>query len=115
MVLNHAARAPLVLCLLSIIATQGCAVSYTDKAGDRHVIGLVDVTLRHPPDNQTFAGDVVELTTFGLSAGRTAQGGYLTAGYNHEVTAELRDNALVIGNPVERLAGSQQGRAGDRQ
>lgn len=57
---------------------------------------------------QTFAGDVVEITSIGLSIGHTAQGGYVTAGYNREVTAALRDNALVLGNPIVALTREKQ-------
>src|SRR5277367_5631521 len=74
---------------------QGCAFNYADENGDRHVIGLVDITVHPSAAPQTFAGDVLEITSIGLSVGQTAQGSYLTAGYNREVTAALRDNALV--------------------
>jgi hypothetical protein len=86
----------------------GCAFSYTDANGDRHAIGLVDITVRAPAAPETLAGDVVEITTLGLSVGQTAQGGYLTAGFNREATATLRDNALVLGNPVTALTLSGQ-------
>ena len=34
--------------------------------------------------------------------------GYLTAGFNRQTTAALRDNALVLGNPISALAPSGQ-------
>ena len=83
---------------------SGCAFTYTDKVGDRHTIGLVDITIRAPADPATIAGNVVEVTTLGISVGQTAQGGYLTAGYNHEVTAAFHDDVLVLGNPVTAIA-----------
>jgi hypothetical protein len=82
----------------------GCAFTYTDANGDRHAIGLLDIAVRAPAAPETLAGDVVEVTSLGLSVGQNAQGGYLTAGYNHETTAALRDNALVLGNPVTALS-----------
>ena len=96
--------------LLLSLATGlcGCAFSYTDTNGDRHVIGLVDMTVRAPAAPATLAGDVVEITSLGLSLGQNAQGGYLTAGFNRQTTAALRDNALVIGNPVTALAQTRQ-------
>jgi hypothetical protein len=81
----------------------GCAFTYTDANGDRHAIGLVDITIRAPAAPETLAGDVVEITTLGLSVGQHAQGGYLTAGFNRQTTAALRDNALVLGNPITAL------------
>jgi hypothetical protein len=96
--------------LLLVLATglDGCAFSYTDANGDRHAIGLVDITVRAPAAAETLAGDVVEVTSLGLSVGQNAQGGFVTAGFNRQTTAALRDNALVLGNPVTALAPSGQ-------
>jgi hypothetical protein len=91
---------------ISVVAAtgmQGCAFTYTDATGGRRTIGLVDMTVMAPADPETLAGDVVEVTSLGLSIGQNAQGGYVTAGYNRQTTAALRDNALVIGNPVTAL------------
>src|SRR5438874_10972446 len=89
-------------------ALGGCAVSYTDANGDRHAIGLVDITVRAPAAPETLAGDVVEVTSLGLSVGQNAQGGFITAGFNRQATAALRDNALVLGNPLTALAPGDQ-------
>jgi hypothetical protein len=86
----------------------GCAFTYTDANGDRHAIGLVDITIRAPAAPETLAGDVVEITTLGLSVGQNVQGGYLTAGFNRQATAALRDNALVLANPVTALLPSRR-------
>ena len=95
---------------LVVLATGlgGCAFTYTDANGDRHVIGLVDITVRAPVAPETLAGDIVEVTSLGLSIGQTAQGGYLTAGFNRETTAALRDNALVLGNPITALSATRR-------
>lgn len=82
----------------------GCAVTYTDSNGDLHTIGLLDMTVRAPAALETFAGDIVEVTSLGVSIGQNAQGGYLTAGFNRQTTAALRDNALVLGNPIAALS-----------
>ena len=82
----------------------GCAFSYTDANGDRHAIGLVDITVRAPAAPETLAGDIIEVTSVGLSIGQNAQGGYLTAGFNREASAALRDSALVLVNPVTALS-----------
>ena len=82
----------------------GCAFTYTDEAGARHTIGLVDIAVKAPANPTTLAGNVVDVTTVGVSLGQMAQGAYITAGYNHETTAVLRDNALVLGNPITAIA-----------
>lgn len=83
------------------ILLSGCSFSYRDDAGRTHVIGLVDITLSPPQKPAQVAGNVLDLTTIGLSAGETAQGEFFSVGYFHEVSAELKDNALVFGNPLE--------------
>jgi hypothetical protein len=106
-----------VACLLLGLGAglSGCAFTYTGANGDRHAIGLLDITVRAPAASETLAGDVVEVTSLGLSIGQNAQGGYLTAGYNHQTTAALRDNALVLGNPVTALSQIRRNIAGDTQ
>jgi hypothetical protein len=101
----------------ALLATgpSGCAFTYIDSRGDLHAIGLLDMTVRAAAAPATLAGDVVEITSLGLSLGQNAQGGYLTAGFNRQTTAALRDNALVIGNPVAALAPIDRQETGARQ
>jgi hypothetical protein len=94
------------LLLLAAAGAQGCAFTYTDASGHRHTLGLVDISVRAPAAPETLAGDIVDMTSLGLSIGRNAQGGYLTVGYNRQSTAALRDNALVLGNPITALSAS---------
>lgn len=93
-----------VVALIAAVGASGCAFTYTDANGDRHTLGLVDITVRAPAAPETLAGDIVEVTSLGVSIGQNAQGGYLTAGYNRQTTAALRDNALVLGNPITALS-----------
>ena len=88
----------------SVFFCQSCAFSYTDADGNRHMLGLVDITVHSPAAPETFAGNVVDVAAIGLIASVTAQGGYIALGYSHEATAALRDNVLVIGDPVRPLA-----------
>jgi hypothetical protein len=92
------------LAAIAAIPCGGCAVTYTDEAGAQHTIGLVDIAVKAPADPATLAGNVVEVTSVGISVGQTAQGTYVTAGYNQQTTAVLRDNALVLGNPITAIA-----------
>jgi hypothetical protein len=112
---HQGARAIAYLLLLLETGLGGCAFAYTDANGDRHAIGLVDITVRAPAAAETLAGDVVEITSLGLSVGQNAQGGYLTAGFNRQTTAALRDNALVLGNPITALKPGSEPDAGGAQ
>jgi hypothetical protein len=91
------------LTIVLALQCQGCSLSYNDSHGYRHVIGMLDITIHPPAAPKTFAGDVVDLTSIGLAVGQTAQGGYVSIGYSHEVSANLRDNALVIGDIIHPL------------
>lgn len=92
------------LAILLALLCNACTFRYIDADGNRHMIGLMDITIHPPAMPQTFAGNVVDVTTIGLTASQTAQGGYIALGYSRESTAELRDNALVVGNPLDPLA-----------
>jgi len=92
-----------------------CALNYIDAAGDRHTIGFVDITVHPPAAPETFAGDVVEVSALGLIVSETAQGGYIALGYSHEATAALRNDVLVLGNPVQPLAPFQQAWKGNHE
>src|SRR5204862_1074702 len=80
-----------VACLLLGLSTVlgGCAFSYMDANGDRHAVGLLDVTVRAPAAPETFAGDVVEMDSLRLSIGHTARGGQLTAGCNDDTASAM--------------------------
>jgi hypothetical protein len=100
-------RSPWLLAVLvAALPCQGCAVDYSDADGSRHVIGLVNLTIHRSHDPDTFAGEVVDVTSAGISVGRTPQGGFVTLGYSRDVTAALRNNVLVLGNPTAPLSGS---------
>jgi len=45
---------------------SGCAVSYIDGDGSRHVIGLVNVEIESADGNETYVGDIVTLRGAGL-------------------------------------------------
>ena len=77
----------------------GCAYSYVDRDGDRHVIGLVNLEIA-AADDATFAGRVIDLSTFGISFAENAAGRSFTIGYSREITGDLRNHALVLGNPL---------------
>jgi len=107
------------LLVLSLpIFASACSYSYTDEAGNRRVIGLVDMTIAPGGDDASFAGTVVDVTTVGVAAAQNAQGFHLSLGYARDTTAAIRDNALVTGNPLAartllsaRLSSDEKGKA----
>ena len=91
-------RAP--LALICALLLSGCAVSYVDDDGSRHIIGFANIVI--PPADRAMptAGNVIDLTTVGLSFNDMPDGQSLTLGYSRAVTATLKDNSLVLGNPL---------------
>ena len=89
------------LSLSACLALAGCAYKYVDSEGDERVVGFVNMKTRPAAASGPHAGTVVDLQVLGLGISRTAQGGSLILGYSREVTAQIKDNALVVGNPLK--------------
>lgn len=89
----------------SILAAilPGCAFRYTDQDGRKHVIGLVNLTLASAADDATLAGDVIALETVGVLVDTREGEKTFALGYAKQSTASIRNNALVLGSPNERL------------
>lgn len=94
-------RAPrLVVASLAALALGGCAVSYVGDDGSRHIIGFAKIVIPPADSAMPTAGNVIDLTTVGLSLNDMPEGQSLTLGYSRAVTATLKDNSLVLGNPL---------------
>jgi hypothetical protein len=96
------ARLPRMVALASVAALSlgGCAVSYVGDDGSRHIIGFAKIVIPPADSAMPTAGNVIDLTTVGLSFNDMPEGQSLTLGYSRAVTATLKDNALVLGNPL---------------
>jgi hypothetical protein len=89
--------------LLAAASVSGCATSFVDAEGRTRVIGFVNLTLDDAAPDSSLAGTVVSFETFGVSAGRVQDDGLITIGYFRAALARIRNNALVVGNPVTEL------------
>ena len=87
--------------LMLIILLNGCAYSYIDDDGTKHIIGLVNVEIKTLPEEGTYAGKIVDMRTFGITVNKIDEGGSIAIGYNRDVSGYIRDHALVLGNPFE--------------
>ncbi|WP_149471978.1 hypothetical protein [Roseomonas genomospecies 6] len=86
------------------LTTGACTYSTVDEAGNRRIVGLVDMTVAPgdagPAPGVPFAGTVIDLTTLGIAVAQNEQGFSLSLGYARDVSAAIRDDALVCGNPL---------------
>jgi hypothetical protein len=92
-----------------VASVAGCALVYTEADGTKHIIGLANVEIRPPADPRTIAGEVVDTTVIGLGIYNTEAEGGFVLGYGRDVSAAIRDNALVTGNPLQAIQSSPTG------
>lgn len=86
--------------VLSTGACASCAWGYTQVDGTRRIIGFVDLEIRPAADPRTVAGEVIDVRTIGLSLLDAGDGTSVVLGWQRTIVAALRDNALVLGNPL---------------
>lgn len=86
--------------LLCALILSGCSYSYLDQNGARHVVGLVDMTIAASGDRSSYAGDVVDISGIGVAFSAAPDGWNFSVGYTRETFAGLRDNAMIVDNPL---------------
>lgn len=84
-------------------AMTGCAVTYEADDGSRHIFGFSKIEIRPPTDPVAIAGHVADVTIVGLAIHNTHEHGGLVLGYSRDVGAAIRDNVLVLGNPMQAI------------
>jgi hypothetical protein len=76
-----------------------CAHTYIDQAGDRHVVGWVNLTLPAiPPKDQ--GADWIRLRTIGFAYSSTDIGSAIELGYSDNTLAVIRKNSCVMLDPA---------------
>lgn len=92
---------------VAVLATLGVllggCVQWTEADGSRRVVGFVSMRIAETTNHPTFAGKVIDMTTVGLAVSATGDETFVTLGYLNINTARLRDNVLVIGNPLQPI------------
>ena len=86
--------------LMSILFLSGCSYNYIDDNGTRHIFGLVNIKLE-PTSNEIYAGEIIDLRTFGISINKHDEGGSISIGYSRDISGNLKNNVLVLGNPFK--------------
>ncbi len=86
--------------LFAMLALSGCAISYVDDAGNQHVLGFASIVIAPSTQGQPTAGNVIDLTTVGVALNSMPDGQSFSIGYSRSVIATLRNDVLVLGNPL---------------
>ena len=87
----------------SILASAGCAYHFVDTNGNQRIVGFVDIETKLANNSAEFAGELVKLQTFGLLVSSNPVGSSMALGYDSEVFAQLKNNSLVVGNPLNAI------------
>jgi len=80
------------LCLSVLVS--GCSTLYVDELGQRHVLGLVSITLP-PADIGPVGADVIRARSIGLTLTRSPVGDALVLGYSDATLVAVRNDAVV--------------------
>lgn len=80
----------------------GCSATWTEADGTRRIVGLGVVAISIPADTDqtSFAGNAIDMTTIGLSLSGAGDETVIALGYLNMTMARLRNNALVVGDPL---------------
>jgi len=79
---------------LSASALCSCAHSYVDAEGNRHIVGLVKLTIP-PATTEPAAADWVRLRHVGLALNRGEFANSLILGYSDNTTAVIRNHSCA--------------------
>lgn len=90
--------------VIASLATGGCAAVWSDASGARHTVGLVWMTTKPGPPNASVAGEVTSVTTLGANLTLTEEDHSLSVGYRSAKAASIKNNALVLGNPITDIS-----------
>lgn len=80
------------------LSLAGCAHTYVDEQGSRHVVGLVWAKL--PPPAFAAAADSLRVRAIGISTTKTPAGSAIVFGYSDSNIVVVRDNQLVDAAPL---------------
>lgn len=83
------------LCLMA-----ACAHTVIDDDGTTHVTGFVSMTIAPTDRPATFAGQVTEVRTAGLSVFDTPNGNGASLGLTRLLNGFLRNDVAVTGDPM---------------
>lgn len=85
--------------LASLAFLGACASVWVDTDGNRHVIGLMHLTLS-PPQTQA-AAETLRVRTFGLSWTHADAGSALLLGYGDTTLGFVRNNVCIAPNVAQ--------------
>lgn len=90
----------------TVLMLSSCAVTTIREDGSREVFGFVSMRLDASGTPESYAGDTIDLTTFGILLFNSPLGGGVSLGYARERATALKNHALIVGGPDDFLRSS---------
>ena len=88
------------LILLAAVAFSACAHTNVKEDGSTRITGFVSMSIAPTENPETFAGQVIEVNSIGLSGYRSDSDSGLTLGFFRLRSGFLKNNVEVIGDPM---------------
>jgi hypothetical protein len=89
----------LIVLIIGSVFLGGCAVSYIDSHGIKHVIGFADVSFDTNSDSNGDHSQMIGITNIGFLVSRDPIQSGFSIGYNREAIIVLKDDSCTRINP----------------
>ncbi len=97
------------LAVFIITVLYGCAMTFTDADGSRHIIGLVNMRIKPCGGSDKVGGDSVSLENVGVSVYSSPATRGIAFGYNREDLMTLRNNSFVTSEHLRQCLQEKKG------
>ena len=74
---------------------SGCAYTYVDSKGGKHIVGLVDIKIEPGEKEGQLGGQSVEVNSIGMSIYSTPMNSGFALGYNREFIMDIHNNSCL--------------------
>jgi hypothetical protein len=86
--------------VMALFGFSACAHTHVKDDGSTQITGLVSMTIAPTENPDTFAGQIVEVNSLGVSGYRSNGEGGLVLGFFNLKSGFLKNNIEVIGDPM---------------
>lgn len=84
------------LLLICILILSGCAYTFVDNDGTKHIIGLAKIDIPPTTKGNLIVGENISVKTIGVSISKIITGGSVSIGYNNDSITTLFSGALIL-------------------
>lgn len=96
----HIKFSAILIATIGFIFLASCSKTTVHDDGSVTMAGLMHVTIKSTEAPETFAGNVIDTRSIGVSIYQSELSSGLTIGTNRVSVAALKNNVLVTGDPI---------------